>query len=183
MKQPNLGYVDVKLNFACMHPAGCPCRVSLCDFYDRCGFYQSFLTPSLVIFIGFSAVTTKHSRLFSVYREPKCMATVSINARRWQMTANFPLPNHQWQTYLFIYIRFTTSPSSSSWSRPSLNFPTSTFWWMSETRARKIHPLSKPQVSEKLNWFFFLQISMHSLSDKMLEDFFSRNFFLSVLEL
>ena len=23
MKQPNLGYADVKLNFACMHPAGC----------------------------------------------------------------------------------------------------------------------------------------------------------------
>ena len=30
MKQPNLGYADVKINFACMHPAGCALRVSLC---------------------------------------------------------------------------------------------------------------------------------------------------------
>ena len=37
MKQPNLGYADVKLNFACMHPAGCASRVSLCDYYDLCG--------------------------------------------------------------------------------------------------------------------------------------------------
>ena len=37
MKQPNLGYADVKLDFACMHPAGCACRVSLCDYYDLCG--------------------------------------------------------------------------------------------------------------------------------------------------
>ena len=36
MKQPNLGYADVKLDFACMHPAGCACRVSLCDYYDHC---------------------------------------------------------------------------------------------------------------------------------------------------
>ena len=38
MKQPNLGYADVKLVFACMHPAGCGCRVSLCDYYDLCAF-------------------------------------------------------------------------------------------------------------------------------------------------
>ena len=37
MKQPNLGYADVKLDFTCMHPAGCACRVSLCDYYDLCG--------------------------------------------------------------------------------------------------------------------------------------------------
>ena len=37
MKQPNLGYADVKLNFACMHPAGSACRVSLCVYYDLCG--------------------------------------------------------------------------------------------------------------------------------------------------
>ena len=37
MKQPNLGYADVKLDFACMHPAGSACRVSLCDYYDLCG--------------------------------------------------------------------------------------------------------------------------------------------------
>ena len=39
MKQPNLGYADVKLDFACMHPAGCACRVSLCVKYDLCGHY------------------------------------------------------------------------------------------------------------------------------------------------
>ena len=37
MKQPNLEYTDVKLDFACMHPAGCPRRVSLCEYYDHCG--------------------------------------------------------------------------------------------------------------------------------------------------
>ena len=37
MKQPNLGYADVKLDFACMHPAGSACRVSLCVYYDLCG--------------------------------------------------------------------------------------------------------------------------------------------------
>ena len=37
MKQPNLGYSDVKLDFACMHPAGSARRVSLCDYYDLCG--------------------------------------------------------------------------------------------------------------------------------------------------
>ena len=36
MKQPNLGYADVKLNFACMHPAGCARRASLCDYHDLC---------------------------------------------------------------------------------------------------------------------------------------------------
>ena len=36
MKQPNLGYADVKLNFACMHPACCARRVSLCDYFDLC---------------------------------------------------------------------------------------------------------------------------------------------------
>ena len=36
MKQPNLGYADVKLDFACMHPAGSACRVSLCVYYDLC---------------------------------------------------------------------------------------------------------------------------------------------------
>ena len=41
MKQPNLGYADVKLDFACMHPAGCACRVSLCDYYDLCDFKAS----------------------------------------------------------------------------------------------------------------------------------------------
>ena len=34
MKQPNLGHADDKLDFACMHPAGCALRVSLCDYYD-----------------------------------------------------------------------------------------------------------------------------------------------------
>ena len=38
MKQPNLGYADVKLNFASMHPAGCARRVSLCEYYDLCGW-------------------------------------------------------------------------------------------------------------------------------------------------
>ena len=37
MKQPNLGYTDAKLDFACMHPTGCARRVSLCDYYDLCG--------------------------------------------------------------------------------------------------------------------------------------------------
>ena len=36
MKQPKLGYADVKLNFACMHPAGCARRVSLCAYCDLC---------------------------------------------------------------------------------------------------------------------------------------------------
>ena len=36
MKQPNLGYDDVKLDFACMHPAGSPRRLSLCVYYDLC---------------------------------------------------------------------------------------------------------------------------------------------------
>ena len=40
MKQPNLGYADVKLVFACMHPAGCGRRISLCDYYNLCGCYQ-----------------------------------------------------------------------------------------------------------------------------------------------
>ena len=39
MKQPNLGYADVKLHFAFMHPAGCERRVSLCDYYDLCGHH------------------------------------------------------------------------------------------------------------------------------------------------
>ena len=37
LKQPNLGYADVKLDFAYMHPAGSACRVSLCVYYDLCG--------------------------------------------------------------------------------------------------------------------------------------------------
>ena len=41
MKQPNLGYADVKLDFACMHPAGSACRVSLCVYYDLCVFFPN----------------------------------------------------------------------------------------------------------------------------------------------
>ena len=43
MKQPNLGYADVKLNFACMHPAGCACRVSLSDYYNLCGWDERMI--------------------------------------------------------------------------------------------------------------------------------------------
>ena len=45
MKQPNLGYADVKLDFACMHPAGSACRVSLCVYYDLCGGDQKKKKP------------------------------------------------------------------------------------------------------------------------------------------
>ena len=45
MKQPNLGYADVKLDFVCMHPAGCPCRVSPCVYYDLCGSSDLSLNP------------------------------------------------------------------------------------------------------------------------------------------
>ena len=38
MKEPNLGYADIKLDFACMHSAGCARRVSLCDYYDLCAY-------------------------------------------------------------------------------------------------------------------------------------------------
>ena len=50
MKQPNLGYADVKLDFTCMHPAGCARRVSLCDYYDLCGTtigYPNLMPPML----------------------------------------------------------------------------------------------------------------------------------------
>ena len=40
MKQPNFGFASVKLDFACMHPAGCARRVSLCDYYDLCGWTE-----------------------------------------------------------------------------------------------------------------------------------------------
>ena len=36
MKQPNLGYAGVKLDFVFMHPARCARRVSLCDYYYLC---------------------------------------------------------------------------------------------------------------------------------------------------
>ena len=51
MKQPNLWYADVKLDFPCMHPAGCARRVSQYDFYDICAQEQSVL-PELRITRG-----------------------------------------------------------------------------------------------------------------------------------
>ena len=33
-EQPNLGYADVKLNIACMHPLACVHTFSLCVYYD-----------------------------------------------------------------------------------------------------------------------------------------------------
>ena len=59
MKQPHLGYADFKLDFACMHPAGCARMVSLCDYYDLCGaasnclFFFSFLFLKSDYFSGF----------------------------------------------------------------------------------------------------------------------------------
>ena len=46
MKQPNLGYADVKLDFACMHPAGSACRVSLCVYYDLCALHLYLCSPT-----------------------------------------------------------------------------------------------------------------------------------------
>ena len=59
MKQPNLGYVDVKLDFACMHPAGCAWRVSLCVFYDLFGLMAKFFR------LGFDPGFTLGSALLS----------------------------------------------------------------------------------------------------------------------
>ena len=36
-EQPNLGYADVKLNIACMHPLACLHTLSLCVYYDLYG--------------------------------------------------------------------------------------------------------------------------------------------------
>ena len=33
-EQPNLGYADVKLNIACMHPLACLHTLSLCVYCD-----------------------------------------------------------------------------------------------------------------------------------------------------
>ena len=44
MKQANLGYADVKLNFVCMHPADWARRVSLCEYYDLCAQYALSIT-------------------------------------------------------------------------------------------------------------------------------------------
>ena len=40
-EQPNLGYADVKLNIACMHPLACLHTLSLCVYNDLYGFYRS----------------------------------------------------------------------------------------------------------------------------------------------
>ena len=37
-EQPNLGYADVKLNIACMHPLVCLHTLSLCVYYDLYGW-------------------------------------------------------------------------------------------------------------------------------------------------
>ena len=36
-EQPNLGYADVKLNIACMHPLACVHTLSLCVYYNLYG--------------------------------------------------------------------------------------------------------------------------------------------------
>ena len=44
MKQPNLGYADVKLDFACMHPAGCARRVLIADALTGLFYFPIELT-------------------------------------------------------------------------------------------------------------------------------------------
>ena len=44
MKQPNLGYADVKRNFACMYPAGCARRVSLCEYCNLSEIYHQMIS-------------------------------------------------------------------------------------------------------------------------------------------
>ena len=39
-EQPNLGYADVKLNIACMHPLACLHTLSLCVYSDLYGTKQ-----------------------------------------------------------------------------------------------------------------------------------------------
>ena len=54
MKQPNLGYADVKLHFACMHPEGCARRVSLyyTEYYDLCDQIKKARLLGTKVYIG-----------------------------------------------------------------------------------------------------------------------------------
>ena len=84
MKQPNLGYADVKLDFACMHPAGCARRVSLCDYYNLCvpgaskGLYMHLRKKKFFNVIKTLLTLLLHSKTAHLYPSSPKMARLGF---------------------------------------------------------------------------------------------------------